>query len=32
MTAGLNDRLGQFLDEQRYPVGALDDLVDDIGW
>ena len=28
MTAGLNDRLGQFLDEQRYPVGALDDLVD----
>ncbi len=28
--AGLDHRLGQFLDKERHPVGALDDLVDDI--
>jgi hypothetical protein len=28
--AGLHHRLGQFLDKERYPVGALDDLVDNI--
>jgi hypothetical protein len=28
--AGLDHRLGQFLDKERHPVGALDDLVDNI--
>jgi len=28
--AGFDHRLGQFLDKERHPVGALDDLVDDI--
>jgi len=27
---GLDHRLGQFLDKERHPVGALDDLVDNI--
>ena len=29
--AGLDHRLGQFLDKERHPVGSLDDLVDNIG-
>jgi len=28
--ASLDHRLGQFLDKERHPVGALDDLVDNI--
>jgi len=28
--AGLDNRLGHFLDKERHPVGALDDLVDNI--
>src|SRR3954454_22263037 len=28
--AGLDDRLGQLLGEQRHPVGPLDDLVEDV--
>jgi len=27
---GLQDKLGQLLDEQRHPIGPLDDIVDDL--
>ena len=32
LRAGFEHRLGQFLDEQRHAVGALGDLLHDLGW